>query len=110
MSIETFLISLLPSGLAQRVNKSRLRTHARAWSGAVNAPACTCGDTAWAPSGETQIVGGQRLRRKYGTTSVETMEIEEATCTNCGAVATMGREVGDDGEDAGEEQTPWQFL
>jgi hypothetical protein len=110
MPVPTFLIDLLPRGLARRVHESRLRSSTKAWSDAVNAPACSCGATAWAPSGETQIVGSQRLRRKFGVTDVETMEIEQATCTNCGAAATMGREVGDDGEDRGEDESPWRFL
>ncbi len=110
MPIPTFLIDLLPRGLARRVHESRMRSSAKAWSDAVNAPACTCGATAWAPSGETQIVGSQRLRRKFGVADVETMEIEQAACTNCGAVATMGREVGNEGDDLSDGDSPWRFL
>jgi hypothetical protein len=109
LSIETILIALLPRSLSRRYNASRLRTHAKAWSEAANAPSCTCGTRAWAPDGDTKIVGGQRLRRQFGVTDVGCMEIEQVTCTNCGATATLGQPVGetDDREDG---ESPWQFL
>lgn len=104
--VDSILTRLLPTSLRLRYLGSRVRASARAWSDAADVPACTCGAKAWGPTGDTQIVGGQRLRRQFGVTDVETMEIEQVSCTNCGASATLGRPIGA----VEDSMSAWRFL